>query len=71
MMRIKDLKECKTRLHRLVRYMLGSMLVLAFIVSFAYLNYLAISSNSISGISFEAFIDTFVVLAIFDTILSY
>lgn len=68
-MGIKDLKEYKTRLHRLVRYMLGAMLVLAFLVSFASANYLAISSDSIFGIFFVAFIDTFVVLAILDIIL--
>lgn len=69
-MRIKDLKEHKTRLHRLVRYMLGAELVLAFLVSFAYANYLAISSNSIFGSFFVAFIDILVVLVILDIILS-
>ena len=69
-MRIKDLKEYKTRLHRLVRYMLGAELVLAILVSLAFATYLVISSDSILGISFVAFIDTFVVLAILDIILS-
>ena len=69
-MRIKDLKEYKTRLHRLVRYMLGAEIVLAILVSWAYLNYSAISSDSIFGISFVAFIDTLVVLVILDIILS-
>ena len=69
-MRIKDLKEYKTRLRRLIRYMLGAEFVLAILVSLAFANYLVISSDSISGISFVAFIDTFVVLAILDIILS-
>ena len=69
-MRIKDLKEYKTRLRRLIRYMLIAEFVLAILVSLAFANYLVISSDSISGISFVAFIDTFVVLAILDIILS-
>lgn len=69
-MRIKDLKEYKTRLHRLVRYMLGAVLVLTNLVTLGYANYLAISSDSIFGISLVAFLDTFVVLAILDIILS-
>jgi hypothetical protein len=69
-MRIKDLKEYKTRLHRLVRYMLGAELVLAFLITLAYANYLAISSNSIFGSFFVAFIDILVVLVILDIILS-
>ena len=69
-MRIKDLKEYKTRLRRLVRYMLGAEFVLAILVSLAFATYLVISSDSILGISFVAFIDTFVVLAILDIILS-
>ena len=69
-MRIKDLKEYKTRLRRLIRYMLGAEFVLGILVSLAFANYLAISSDSISGISFVAFIDIFVVLAILDIILS-
>ena len=69
-MRIKDLKEYKTRLHRLVRYMLGAELVLAFLATLVYGNYLVISRDSIFGISFVAFIDTFVVLAILDIIFS-
>ena len=69
-MRIKDLKEYKTRLHRLVRYMLGAELVLAILVSLACANYSVISSDSILGIFFVAFIDIFFVLAILDIILS-
>ena len=69
-MRIKDLKEYKTRLRRLIRYMLGAEFVLAILVSLAFATYLVISSDSILGISFVAFIDTFVVLAILDIILS-
>lgn len=69
-MRIKDLKEYKTRLRKLVRYMLGAEFILAILVSLAFANYLVISSDSISGISFVAFLDTFVVLAILDIILS-
>lgn len=69
-MRIKDLKEYKTRLRKLVRYMLRAEFILAILVSLAFANYLVISSDSISGISFVAFIDTFVVLAILDIILS-
>ena len=68
-MRIKDLKEYKTRLHRLVRYMLGAEIVLAILVSLAFANYLVISSDSISGISFVAFIDTLIVLVILDILL--
>ena len=69
-MRIKDLKEYKTRLHRLVKYMLGAEIVLALLVTLAYANYLAISSDSIFGIFFAAFTDTLVVLVILDIILS-
>lgn len=69
-MGIKDLKEYKTRLHRLVRYMLGAMLVLANLVTFGYANYLAITSDSIFGSFFMASIDTLVVLVILDIILS-
>ena len=69
-MRIKDLKEYKTRLRRLIRYMLGAEFVLAILVSWGYVNYSAISSDSIFGISFVAFIDTLVVLVILDIILS-
>ena len=69
-MRIKDLKEYKTRLRRLVRYMLGAEFVLAILVSLAFANYLVISSDSILGIFFVAFIDTLVVLVILDIILS-
>ena len=69
-MRIKDLKEYKTRLRRLVRYMLGAEFVLAILVSLAFATYLAISSDSILGIFFVAFIDTLVVLVILDIILS-
>ena len=50
--------------------MFGAELVLAFLDSLVYANYLAISSDSIFGIPFVAFIDTFVVLAILDIILS-
>ena len=70
-MRIKDLKEYKTRLRRLIRYMLGAEFVLAILVSLAFANYLVISSDSIFGISFVAFIDTLVVLVILDIILSH
>ena len=70
-MRIKDLKEYKTRLHRLVRYMLGAEIVLAILVSWGYVNYLVISSDSIFDISFVAFLDTLVVLVILDIILSH
>ena len=69
-MRIKDLKEYKTRLDRLVRYMLGAEIVLAFLVSLAYINYSAISSDSIFGIFFVASIDILVVLVILDILLS-
>ena len=69
-MRIKDLKEYKTRLRKLVRYLLRAEFVLAILVSLAFATYLVISSDSILGISFVAFIDTFVVLAILDIILS-
>ena len=69
-MRIKDLKEYKTRLHRLVRYMLGAELVLAFLVTLGFANYSVISSDSILGIFFVAFIDIFIVLAILEIILS-
>ena len=50
--------------------MLGAEFVMAILVSLAFATYLVISSDSISGISFVAFIDTFVVLAILDIILS-
>ena len=69
-MRIKDLKKYKTRLHRLVRYMLGAELVLAFPASLVCANYLAISSNSIFKIFLVAFIDILAVLVILDIILS-
>ena len=69
-MRIKDLKEYKTRLRRLVRYMLGAEFVLGALVSLAFANYLVISSDSIFGIFLVAFIDTLVVLVILDIILS-
>ena len=69
-MRIKDLKEYKTRLHKLVRYMLGAELVLAFLASLVYANYLAISSDSIFKISLVAFTDILTVLVILDIILS-
>ena len=69
-MRIKDLKEYKTRLRRLVRYMLEAEIVLAILVSFAFANYSAISSGSVFGIFFVAFIDTLVVLVILNIILS-
>ena len=69
-MRIKDLKEYKTRLHRLVRYMLGAGLVLGLLASLVSANYLAISSDSIFKIFIVAFIDTLVVLVILDIILS-
>ena len=69
-MKIKDLKEYKTRLHRLVRYMLGAELALAFLVSLALANYLAVSRDSIFGIFCVACIDTLVVLVILDILLS-
>lgn len=69
-MRIKDLKEYKTRLHRLVRYMLGAVLVLANLVTLGYANYLAISSDSIFGSFFMADLDILAVLVILDIILS-
>ena len=69
-MRIKDLKEYKPRLRKLIRYMLGAELVLAFLASLVFANYLAISSDSIFGISLVAFLDTLVVLVILDIILS-
>lgn len=69
-MEIKDLKEYKTRLHRLVRYMLGAEVVLAILVSLAYVNYSAISSDSIFEIFSVTFTDTLVVLVILDIILS-
>ena len=69
-MRIKDLKEYKTRLHRLVRYMLGAELVLALLASLVCANYLAISSDSIFKIFLVAFTDTLIVLVILDIILS-
>ena len=69
-MRIKDLKEYKTRLRRLIRYMLGAVLVLANLVTLGYANYLAISSDSIFGSFFMASLDTLVVLVILDIILS-
>ena len=69
-MRIKDLKEYKTRLHRLVRYMLGAEFVLAILFSLAHANYLAISSDSILGIFLVAFIDILTVLVILDILLS-
>ena len=69
-MRIKDLKEYKTRLRRLVRYMLGAEFVLAILVTLGFANYSVISSDSILGIFFVAFIDIFIVLAILEIILS-
>lgn len=69
-MRIKDLKEYKTRLHRLVRYMLGAVFVLALLVPLAYANYLAVSSDSIFGSFLVALTDTLIVLVILDIILS-
>ena len=69
-MRIKDLKEYKTRLHRLVRYMLGAVLVLALLVPLAYANYLAVSSDSIFKIILVAFTDILAVLVNLDIILS-
>ena len=69
-MRIKDLKEYKTHLHRLVRYMLGAVFVLGNLVTMGYANYLAISGDSIFASAFMAFIDTLVVLVILDIILS-
>ena len=69
-MRIKDLKEYKTRLHRLVRYMLGAVLVLAFLAPLVYAIYLAISSDSIFKIFLVAFTDILTVLVILDIILS-
>ena len=69
-MRIKDLKEYKTRLHRLVRYMLGAELVLVILVTLGFANYSVISSDSILGVFFVAFIDIFIVLAILEIILS-
>ena len=69
-MRIKDLKEYKTRLHRLVRYMLGAVLVLAFLASLVCANYLAVSSDSIFGSFLVALTDILVVLVILDIILS-
>ena len=69
-MRIKDLKEYKTRLRRLVRYMLGAEFVLAILVTLGFANYSVISSDSIFKIFFVAFIDIFIVLAILEIILS-
>ena len=69
-MRIKDLKEYKTRLHRLVRYMLGAEFVLGILVSLAFANYLVISSDSIFKIFLVAFTDILTVLVILDIILS-
>ena len=69
-MRIKDLKEYKTRLRRLIRYMLGAEFVLGILVSLAFANYLVISSDSISEIFLVAFTDTLIVLVILDIILS-
>ena len=69
-MRIKDLKEYKTRLHRLVRYMLGAGLVLGLLASLVSANYLAISSDSIFKIFLVAFTDILTVLVILDIILS-
>ena len=69
-MRIKDLKEYKTRLRKLVRYMLGAELVLAFLASLVCANYLAISSDSIFKIFLVALTDILTVLVILDIILS-
>ena len=69
-MRIKDLKEYKTRLRRLIRYMLGAEFVLGILVSLAFANYLVISSDSIFGSFFMASLDILVVLVILDIILS-
>ena len=69
-MRIKDLKEYKTRLRRLIRYMLGAEFVLGILVSLAFANYLVISSDSIFEIFLVAFTDILTVLVILDIILS-
>jgi hypothetical protein len=61
-MKINDLKERKASLHRVARYMLIAELVLAFLVLFAYANYLAFLSDSLLEIFLVGFTDTFLVL---------
>ena len=64
------IKEYKTRLRKLIRYMLGAEFVLAILASLVCANYLAISSNSIFKIFLVAFTDILAVLVILDIILS-
>lgn len=69
-MKINDLKEHKAHLHRAVRYMLIAELVLAFLGTLAYANYLAISSNSLLGSFLVGFTDTFLILVTLDIVTS-
>ena len=65
-MEIHEIKKNKSRLHRVAHFLLGAWLVLAGLGGFAYLNYLAFSSDSLFGIFLVAFADTSLVLVTLD-----
>ena len=65
-MGINYLKEHKTALHRVAHFLLGAWLLLAGLGGFAYINYLAFSSDSLFGIFLVAFADTLLVLVTLD-----
>ena len=65
-MEIHEIKKNKSRLHRVAHFLLGALLLLAGLGGFAYLNYLAFSSDSLFGIFLVAFADTSLVLVTLD-----
>ena len=65
-MEIHEIKKNKSRLHRVAHFLLGALLLLAGLGGFAYLNYLAFSSNSLLEIFSVGFADTSLVLVTLD-----
>ena len=69
-MKINYLKEHKTTLHRVIRFLARAELVLGWLAVLAYFNYLAFSSGDLFPIFLLAFADTSLVLLILDIITS-
>ncbi|MFW5563435.1 MAG: hypothetical protein ACOCNX_00910 [Prevotella sp.] len=65
-MRINELKKNKSRLHRVIRFLVRAEFVLGGLAALVYINYLAFSSDDLFAIFLVAFADTSLVLVTLD-----
>jgi len=69
-MEIHEIKKSKSRLHRVIRFLARTELVLGWLALLAYFNYWAFSSGDLFPIFLLTFADTSLVLLILDIVTS-